>query len=192
MGVIDTDGSDTMSDSSDRGRRLAWRVGLGVAVVGVASLGAFGIAAATSTTPTSEPAPNEEQHDGPWGGPWGGGGHGPWGGGAGGPFGLADAFGDLDIADISHATVVLAKEGGGSQTVLVQKGAVTSVDGSSIALKSADGYTKTYAVTKDTKVNGDEKIASVAKDEQVVVLAKEGGDKPAANVVVDISDLGWK
>jgi hypothetical protein len=87
---------------------------------------------------------------------------------------------------------VLAKDGGGSQTVLVQKGAVTSVDGGSIALKSADGYARTYTVNKDTKVNGDEKIASVAKDEQVVVIAKEGGDTPAATVVVDLTDLGWK
>lgn len=176
-----------MNDSSDRGR-LAWRIGVGVAVLGVASLGAIGIAAATSDTPTSEPAPSE-QHDGPWGGPWGG----HWGHGGGGPWGgFADAFGDMDVKDISHATVVLAKDGGGSQTVLVQKGAVTSVDGDSIALKSADGYAKTYPVNKDTKVNGDEKIASVAKDEQVVVIAKEGGDTPAATVVVDLTDLGWK
>ena len=179
-----------MSDSTDRGRRLAWRVGVGVAVVGVASLGAIGFAAATSSTPdpSNDPAPSEE-HDGPWGGggPWG-----HWRGG-GGPFGaFQDAFGDMDIADISHATVVLAKEGGGSQTLTVQKGAVTSVDSGSIALKSADGYAKTYTVNKDTKVSGDEKIASVAKDEQVVVVSKEGGDKPAATVVVDLTDLGWK
>lgn len=175
-----------MNDSSDRGRRLAWRIGVGVAVVGVASLGAIGIAAATSDTPSSEPAA-AEQHGGPWGGPWG---HGPWGHGGGPWGGFADAFGDMDVTDISHATVVLAKDGGGSQTVLVQKGAVTSVDGGSIALKSADGYAKTYTVTKDTKVNGDEKIASVAKGEQVVVIAKEGGD--TATVVVDLTDLGWK
>jgi hypothetical protein len=188
-----------MSDSTDRGRRLAWRIGVGVAVVGVASLGAIGIAAATSSSEpspgtSSDPAPSERQHDGhgPWSGGWGGG---PWEhGGGGGPFGaFADAFGDMDIADISHATVVLAKEGGGSQTLTVQKGAVTSVDGSSIALRSADGYARTYTVNKDTKVSGDdEKIASVAKDEQVVVVSKEGGDKPAANVVVDLTDLGWK
>jgi hypothetical protein len=175
-----------MNDSSDRGRRLAWRIGVGVTVVGMAGLGAIGIAAATSDTPSSAPA-SAEQHGGPWGGPWG---HGPWGHGGGPWGGFADAFGDLDVTDISHATVVLAKDGGGSQTVLVQKGAVTAVDGGSIALKSADGYAKTYTVAKDTKVNGDEKIASVAKGEQVVVLAKDGGD--TATVVVDLTDLGWK
>lgn len=177
-----------MSDSSDRGRRLAWRIGIGVAVVGAASLGAIGIATAASSTPetTSTAATSaapDDDHDGPWRGPWGHwGGHGAWGG-------FGDAFGDLDVEDLSHATVVLAKEGGGSQTVLVQKGAVTSVSSGSIALKSADGYARTYPVNKDTKVNGDDKIASVAKDEQVVVLAKEGG---AATVIVDLTDLGWK
>lgn len=179
-----------MSESTDRGRRLAWRIGVGVAVTAVASLGAIGIAAATSDSPDTSSAPAPSEHHG---GPWGGGG--PWGhwGGGGGPFaGLAGAFGDMNIADLSHATVVLAKDGGGSQTLTVQKGAVTSVDGGSIALKSTDGYAKTYSVNKDTKVSGDEKIASVAKNEQVVVVSKQGGDKPAATVVVDLSDLGWK
>jgi hypothetical protein len=173
-----------MSDSSDRGRRLAWRIGIGVAVVGVASLGAFGIAAATSSTPTPTTSTSAPDHHGPWGGGHWGGGH--WGGG--GPFaGLADQFGD--VSDISHATVVLAEKGGGSRTVLVQKGAVTSADSGKISLKSADGYARTYQVTKDTKVNRDDKISSVAKDEQVVVLAKQGGE---ASAVIDLSDLGWK
>ncbi|HEY0449099.1 hypothetical protein [Actinophytocola sp.] len=177
-----------MNDSPTPKRRLGWRVGVGVAVVGLASAGAIGIAAATSGQPSSEPAPPAQEHDGP---PWAGG---DWGGhsGGGGPFGLFQAFGDLNIADISHAEVVLAKKGGGSETLVVQKGAVTSVNGGAIALKSADGYTKTYTVNADTKVNGDQKIASVAKDEQVVVVAKAGGDKPAATIVVDITDLGWK
>ncbi|MPZ81223.1 MAG: hypothetical protein GEV28_12825 [Actinophytocola sp.] len=178
-----------MSDSPASKRRFGWRVGVGVAVVGLASAGAIGIAAATSGQPSAEPAPPAEEHGGPpWSdGDWGGG---HWGGG--GPFGVFEAFGDMDIADISHAEVVLAKEGGGSQTVLVQKGAVTSVDGGSIAVKSADGYAKSYTVNAETKVNGAEKIDSVATDEQVVVVSKDGGDKPAATVVVDITDLGWK
>lgn len=177
-----------MSENSDRGRRLAWRIGVGVAVVGLASLGAYGIAAATSSEPdtSAKPAPSE-QHDGPWGGGW----HGGWHGGA-WSGDMLDSLGLNDVKDLSHADVVLAKDGGGSQTLHVQKGAVTSVDGGAIAVKSADGYAKTYGVTKDTKVNGDEKIASVAKNEQVVVVTKDGGDKPAATVVVDLTDLGWK
>jgi hypothetical protein len=178
--------SDSTDRGTDRGRRLAWRVGVGAAVVGVASLGAIGIAAATSATPeATSSAATTSGHPGPWGGPGGGHWGGPWGG-------FGGALGDLDVDDFSHATVVLAKDGGGAETVEVQKGAVTSVDSGSIALTSADGYAKTYTVTKDTKVNGDDGIASVAKDEQVVVIAKQGGDKPAVTAIVDISDLGWK
>jgi len=170
---------------SDRTKRLGWRVGLGVAVVGVVSVGAFGIAAATSNEqPTSEPTPTEE-HDGP---PWAG--HGNWGGG--GPFGLFEAFEDLDVSDVSHAEVVLVKEGGGSTTLLVQKGEVTSVDGTSIAVKSADGYQKSYAVNAETRINGDKKIDTVVKDEQVLVIAPEGGENPTAGTILDLSDIGWK
>ncbi|MCT2586771.1 hypothetical protein [Actinophytocola gossypii] len=177
-----------MSDST---RRLGWRIGLGVAVAGVVSVGAFGIAAAASNEqPSTEPAPSEqapdEEHDGP---PWAG--HGDWGGG-GGPFGLFAAFDDLNVEDISHAEIVLVREGGGSTTMLVQKGTVTSADGSSVAVRSADGYTATYAVDAETKVNGDEKIDSVTKDEQVLVVAPEGGENPTADIVLDLTDLGWK
>lgn len=180
---------------SDKTRRLGWRVGLGVAVVAVASAGAIGIAAATSnqqpTTeqPTTEPAPAEE-HDGP---PWAGHGgwHGGWHGG-GGPFGLFQTLEDLNVEDLSHAEVVLATEGGGSTTMLVQKGTVTSVDGRSIAVRSADGFARSYAVDAETRVNGDEKIDTVAKDEQVVVIAPEGGDNPTADTIVNLTDIGWK
>lgn len=181
---------------SEQTKRLGWRVGLGVVVVGVVSAGAIGIAAATSNEqPSSEPTPTEtaqnEEHDGP---PWAGHRDGDWGGhwGGGGPFGLFQLIDDLNVEDLSHAEVVLATEGGGSTTMLVQKGTVTSVDGRSIAVRSADGYATTYAVDDKTKVNGDAKIDSVAKDEQVVVIAPKGGNSPTANTVIDLNDLGWK
>lgn len=173
---------------SDRTRRLSWRVGLGVAVVAVASAGAIGIAAAASNQqPSSEPAPTEE-HDGP---PWAG--HGDWGGDwDGGPFGLFQMIDDLNVEDLSHAEVVLATEGGGSTTVLVQKGTVTSVDARSVAVRSADGFARSYAVDAQTRVNGDEKIDTVAKDEQVLVIAPRGGDNPTAGTIIDLTDVGWK
>jgi hypothetical protein len=175
---------------SDKSRRLGWRVGLGVAVVGVVSAGAFGIAAAASNEqPSSEPTPTEE-HDGPpWAGQHRGG---PWAGDHWGGAGLFQAFEDLNVEDISHAEVVLATEGGGSTTMLVQKGTVTSVNGTSLGVRSVDGFTKTYTVDEKTTVNGDEKIGAVAKDEQVLVLAPEGGEKPTARTVLDLTDLGWK
>jgi hypothetical protein len=173
---------------SDKSRRLGWRIGLGLAVVGVVSVGVLGIAAAASNEqPSSEPAPTEE-HDGP---PWAGHDRGDRGGGHRGGAGLFQAFDDLNVEDISHAEIVLATEGGGSTTMLVQKGTVTSVDGTSLGVRSVDGFTRTYAVDGETTVNGDEKIGSVARDEQVLVLAPEGGDNPTARTVLDLTDLGW-
>jgi hypothetical protein len=173
---------------SETTRRLGWRIGLGVAVVAVASAGAIGFAAASSNEqPTSEPSPAEE-HDGP---PWAG--HGDWGGEwDGGPFGLFGMVDDLNVEDLSHAEVVLATEGGGSTTLLVQKGTVTSVDGRSVAVRSADGFARSYAVNAETKVNGDKKIDTVAKDEQVLVIAPKAGANPTAGTIVDLTDIGWK
>ncbi|GAB3436049.1 hypothetical protein [Actinophytocola sediminis] len=171
-------------------KRLGWRIGLGVAVVGVVSVGAFGIAAAAANEQESAaPAPTEE-HDGP---PWAGhDGDGGWGGGDWNGFGLFQTLEDLNVEDLSHAEVVLATEGGGSTTMLVQKGTVTAVDGDSIAVRSADGFATTYTVNAETTVNGDAKIDSVAKDEQVVVIAPKQGQTPTADTVLDLNDLGWK
>ena len=172
---------------SEQTRRLGWRVGLGIAVVGVVSVGAFGIAAATSQQePTTEPAPTEE-HDGP---PWGGG-HGDWKGGW-GAGGLFQTLDQLNVEDFSRAEVVLTTEGGGSTIMLVQKGTVTAVDGKSVAVRGADGFARTYAVNAETTVNGDAKIDSVAKGEQVVVVAPKGGQTPAASTILDLTDFGWK
>lgn len=168
---------------------------MAIAVVGAVSVGAIGIASAAGedvaagTQPSSEPAP-EKEHDGPgpwrggWGGPWGG----PWGGGLDGILGEG-----VEIADILHSEVVLAKEGGGTQTVLVQKGAVTEVSATSVTVRSADGHTRTYAVNGDTRVKADsDEIGAVAANEEVLVVAPRSGETQTATVLVDLTDLGWK
>ncbi|MBB4904652.1 hypothetical protein [Actinophytocola algeriensis] len=179
-----------MTESENR--RYLLRAGAAIAVVGAVSIGAIGIAAASSgeTTaaaqPTSAPAPDDDEHwRGPWGGPWRGG----FGGGSGG-------FGDVlgaDVDGILHGEVVLSKEGGGTQTVLVQKGAVTAVSATEVTVKSTDGFTTAYSVNDDTKVRADEdRIGSVAKDEEVLVVAPKSGDKHTATVLIDLTDVGWK
>jgi len=176
-------------------KKYLLQAGLAIAVVGAASVGAIGIAAATdnddvraAAQPTSEPTPTPDGN--PWhGGPWGGGmrgGMGMWGGG------LGDVLG-ADVTDFVHAEVVLAKEGGGTQTMLVQKGTVTEVSGTGVTVKSTDGFTTAYTVNGDTKVRADsDKLSDVAKDEDVVVISPKSGDTHTATVVVDITDLGWK
>jgi hypothetical protein len=168
-------------------KKHLWRAGLAIAVVGAASVAAIGIASA-SDNPVRPAAQQTSDDDHGWRGPWGGGpGRGPWGGG-----GLGNVLGS-DISDFLHAEAVLAKEGGGTQTVLVQKGAVTEVSGTRVTVKSADGFTTSYTVNDDTKVRADsDDIGAVAKDEEVVVVAPKSGDTHTATVVVDLTDLGWK
>lgn len=174
-----------MTESENR--RYLWRAGAAIAVVGAVSIGAIGIAAASgdetnaAAQPTSSaPKPDDDEH---WGGPWRGG---PWMGG----------FGDVlgaDVDGILHGEVVLSKEGGGTQTVLVQRGAVTEVSATGVTVKSTDGFTTAYAVNGDTKVKADtDEIGSVAKDEEVLVVAPKSGDKHTATVLLDLTDLGWK
>jgi hypothetical protein len=164
------------------------------------SIGAIGIAAAyaddtdAAAQPTSSASGGDNQNnndkDDDWHGPWGGG---PWRGG-GGPWmgGFGDVLGG-DVDGILHGEVVLSKEGGGTQTVLVQRGAVTSVSATGVTVKSTDGFTTAYAVNGDTKVKADENaIGSVAKNEEVLVVAPKSGDKHTVTVLLDLTDLGWK
>lgn len=174
-------------------RRLWIRAGVGVAVVGAVSVGVIGIASAAGD---DEPRPqtaaqeqdNGDDEDGDhWGGPWGGG---AWGGGFGG---LDSILGEgVEVTDILHGEVVLAKEGGGTHTVLVQKGVVTEASGESVTVRSADEFTTTFAVTGDTKVKGDtEDMTSVAAQEEVLVIAPKSGDQQTATVLVNLTDLDW-
>lgn len=173
--------------------KYVWRAGLAIAVVGAVSVGAIGFASAASDdgaragaqpTSTTTAAPDDED-DHPWG-HWRG--RGPWGG-----FGDLDGILGANVTDLLHGEVVLAKEGGGTQTVAVQKGAVTEVSATAVTVRSGDGYTKSYTVNEDTMVKADkDEIGAVAKDEEVVVVAPGSGDKQTATVLVDLTDLGWK
>jgi hypothetical protein len=192
-------------DHGVMGNKYLWQAGLAIAVVGAASVGAISIASASdgsqdgnpvrvAAQETTDPTPTTNGnpwHDGnPWHGAWGDGnpwhGFGPFGGDLGGVLGA-------DVTDFVHAEVVLAKEGGGTQMVLVQKGSVTEVSGTGVTVKSSDGFTTAYTVNGDTKVRANsDKIGDVAKDEEVVVVSPTSGDKHTATVVVDLTDLGWK
>ena len=153
-----------------RGHRLrAWIVAIGVATG--ATLAGFGVAAAqtgsgdsTSTAPAQSAAP-----DGGMRGPGGPGGHKGFGPGGG-----------------IHGEFVTPKNGGGYQSVATQFGEVTAVSGSSITVKSEDGYTKAYAVDDNTMVGaGNDGTADVKVGDKVHVTAIKDGDKYHA---VDVHD----
>ncbi len=53
---------------------------------------------------------------------------------------------------LQHSESVVKRADGTFQTVLEQRGTVESVSATAITVKSEDGYTRTYAVTADTKI----------------------------------------
>ena len=87
-----------------------------------------------------------------------------------------------------HGEFVVQKDGGGYQTVVTQSGSVTAVSSTSITVKSADGYTRTYVVNADTKVNRDGKIADVKTGATVRIRAAVSGSTATASSIDDGSN----
>jgi hypothetical protein len=86
--------------------------------------------------------------------------------------------------------VVTAKPGGGYQTLAMQAGEITSVSSSSIAVRSEDGFSRTYAVDDKTRVMaGTNGISDVKKGDNVRVLAVVEGDKARSVTIADLSKL---
>jgi len=103
--------------------------------------------------------------------------------GAGG-IGFGGLFGAL------HGQLVLPRSGGGYQTVDVQNGHVTAVSTTSITLKSADGFSKSYALTSTTVVDAQrDGIGSVKVGNQVTLLATVSGSTATATSITDLTLL---
>jgi hypothetical protein len=185
---------------SDRPRRLA----IGAAVAVVAMLGGAGVAYAASgsgsapsstaaagsspspsaSAPTQRPftCPKSVKHCPPFGRmPFRHFGF-PGGGPGGFPFGIGGAL---------HGSFVTGKSGGGYQTVDVQRGKVTAVSSSSLTVKSADGFSATYAIGGSTIIDAQrDGIGSVKSGNQVYVTATVSGSKTTATNVSDLTLLG--
>ena len=87
---------------------------------------------------------------------------------------------------VLHGQFTAPAPNGGYQTILVQRGTVQSVSGSSITVKSEDGYTHTYSVDNNTLVAaGNNGISDVAKGDTVRVLAVGN----AAKQIVDATKV---
>ena len=85
---------------------------------------------------------------------------------------------------------MVPKPHGGYQTIDTQRGKVTAVSSSSITVKSADGYTKTYQVTHSTDVAGQrDGIGSVKTGQTASVLATVNGSSATATQIVDFASL---
>lgn len=101
-------------------------------------------------------------------------------------FGRGPRFGG-DLFGVAHGQFVIGKPGGGYQTVDVQNGQVTAVSTTSITLKSADGFTKSYVVSRSTLVDAQrDGIGSVKVGHQTSVQATVSG---ATVTAISIEDL---
>ncbi|MFG1813749.1 DUF5666 domain-containing protein [Kribbella sp. NPDC049174] len=144
-----------------------WRAAGTVAAVAATTV-AGGVAWASTgdntpapSTGTQQNAPQQDKGPGPRGGQFG---------------------------DALHGEFVTAKDGGGYETVATQKGEVTAVSATSITVKSADGYSRTYTVNADTKVNRDGKIADITTGETVRVRAVVSDGTATATTISDSTD----
>jgi hypothetical protein len=153
--------------------------GAGVAVAATSSSGqpaAPGASASPSPSPSAArphfPPKGQWRMRAPGGGPFA----------FGGPGALGGLFGAV------HGTVVVPKSGGGYQTVAFQNGKVTAVSSTSITLRSADGYSRTYQVTSSTLVNAQrDGIGSIKSGNQVIATATVSGSTATATRIIDVS-----
>ncbi|MET9021809.1 hypothetical protein ABZV93_17650 [Actinopolymorpha sp. NPDC004070] len=89
---------------------------------------------------------------------------------------------------VLHGEFVMAKPGGGHQTVLIQRGAVQSVSSSKITLRSSDGFRGNYTVGADAMVSaGPNGMGSIKDGQQVVVVATGSTQNATAVHVFDVS-----
>jgi hypothetical protein len=103
------------------------------------------------------------------------------------PFGLGFPGGMFGAV---HGQMVLAKPGGGYQTVDIQRGKVTAVSQTSISVRSSDGFTASYAVAASTVVDAQrDGIGSVKVGNQVAVFATVSGSKATATSITDVTLL---
>jgi hypothetical protein len=165
--------------NSSRRSLLRWTV-VPVAIIGAVAVGVSGWAAASGDSPSPSPKVSASPHAGPWGsrGGWGG----DWGGDWGSRSRTAGFHGLL------HGEAIFAKGGGGTRTMTFQQGTATAVSGSSVEVRSSDGFTQRYAADSALMVNGAKKgVSAVPRGKEIVIVALKGTGGPTAQRVFEVS-----
>jgi len=99
-------------------------------------------------------------------------------------------FGGFRFGGAIHGQLTVPKRGGGYQTLAVQSGTVSAVSSSSITVKSADGFSKTYTVARSTEVNAQAAgIGTVKTGDSVVLTATISGGKTTAASIFDLTSI---
>lgn len=156
-----TDMSTDQTWGTPAPEKATWSTRKTLAAVGIAAVLAAGgglvIYAATSG----------QSHDagpGGWGGP-----------GGGGPMG-----GPGDLPPALHGEYVVPNGNGGFRTEFTQTGTVTDMSGTAITLKSADGYTRTYAITTTTR----QPREALQSGQQAAIQASAASDGPVTATAI--------
>ncbi|HTZ90961.1 MAG TPA: hypothetical protein VMB74_01085 [Streptosporangiaceae bacterium] len=148
-------------------RRRSWRSFVTAAVVAAALAGGTGATALGSGTPANAAVASASQS---------------------GPGHMTGMHGGWMLP--LHGQFVVAKAGGGYQTLDFQSGSVSKVSTSSITVKSTDGFTQDYAITGSTVVSAQrDGISSVKAGDQAIVVATVSGGTRTAVKVVDRTQL---
>jgi hypothetical protein len=140
----------------------------------------LGTAGATSPSPRPSPGVHDDFGEPPALGLRGPGGNGLLGGLGGGR--------------VLHGEATVQKAGGGTTVVHFQSGAISAISGSTMTVKSTDGFTSTFTVNGTTRIslNGtDGTLSKLAKNDKVRVMGVEDGSDTVAKMVLDgVSALG--
>lgn len=89
---------------------------------------------------------------------------------------------------VLHGEATVGAPDGTTKVVFIQSGDITDITGSTITVKSSDGYTASYAVDKNTRIslNGtDGTASSLAKGDTVRVTGTKNGSTNHADAVLD-------
>src|SRR3954463_12857922 len=120
----------------------------------------LGTAGAASPSPTPSPGDRDGFGQPP--------GHGP------GRMGVLGMFGGR----VLHSQATVQKPGGGTTVVHFQDGVISAISGSTVTVKSTDGFTSTFTVNGTTRItlNGsDGTLSKLAKNDKVRVIGVVNG-----------------
>lgn len=86
-----------------------------------------------------------------------------------------------------HGSITVKRKDGKTATVEVQRGEVTSINDSIVAVKSADGTQQTWQLDKKTRVRAEKKKSdqsAITKGKKVGIAGVKDGDKDDARLVI--------
>ncbi len=105
--------------------------------------------------------------------------------------GLWHGAGRLGIpGGLLHGQFVASKPGGGYQTLDVQRGTASAISSGSITVRSQDGYSHTYSVNAQTRVDAQrDGISSISNNDELMVVAVNNNGADTAQSIADLTKL---